>query len=106
LTKVPAFIIYLFNFLLGLSTIFILLIASVHFFGVGFFNPPLHPPPLPYRALAVLLVVVYFSLPILVTKWLISDSPYTFEYRIGAFLSFTIGFIFGFSNPSIAWLMK
>lgn len=91
MTKIPATFIFLLNFLYGIPAVPVLVICAVLFFGIGLFGPPLEPPEFEYRALAVLIAVVYLCLPLLVTKWLISDSPYKFEYWIASLLSFAVG---------------
>lgn len=96
LTKVPVFIIFLLNFLIGVPAYLVLTIFAVLYFRIGLFGPPLHPPAFEYRALAVLVIVGYLCLPVLVTKWLISNSPYRFEYWVASLSCFTVGVMVSF----------
>lgn len=47
-------------------------------------------------ALVVLIIALYLCVPIFVNKWLTSDSPYRFEYRIVAFICFVVGVVLGY----------
>lgn len=96
MTKVPVVIIFLLNFVIGVPAYLVLQISGVLFFGIGLFGPPLHPPAFEYRALGVLIAVGYLCLPLLGTKWLISDSPYKFEYWVASLFSFAVGVMVSF----------
>ncbi|WNC12994.1 hypothetical protein [Brevibacillus brevis] len=96
MTKVPLFLIYFLNFLTGILASFLLIVVAVNFFGVGIFGPPRHTPPLENRTFAVLLAVAYICLPIWGTKWLVSDSPYRFEYRFVSLVCFVAGVVCSF----------
>lgn len=109
MTRVPPIMIFLLNFVTGIPSLFVILISEIFVFGMGPFTLAPHtepllppdqplPPPIESQVIGILIVASYFCLIILGNKWLISDSPYKFEYRIVAFLGFAIGFFVGFGS--------
>ncbi|HZG17488.1 MAG TPA: hypothetical protein VE710_21105 [Candidatus Bathyarchaeia archaeon] len=101
MTKIPRSIICLFSFAMGLPVSKLLVISAILFFGMNgiLMAPPevvmIQPPPMESRAFAIFLAVATIAVPILTNRWLISDSPYKFEYGVSSFLCFTIGVIAG-----------
>jgi len=101
MTKIPKSFICLFSFAMGLPVSKLLVISTFLFFGMhGILMAPPEDvmpqsPPMESRAFAILLAVATIAVPILTARWLISGSPYKFEYGVSSLLCFTIGVIAG-----------
>ncbi|RNB80767.1 hypothetical protein EDM58_07940 [Brevibacillus panacihumi] len=108
MSRVPPIMIFFLNFVTGIPAVFVCIFSGLLIFGFGpiTLSHVKEPPMLPYETpsqpiesqlMGILIVILYCCFIILGNKWLLSDSPYTFEYRLIAYLGLFIGIFVGFS---------
>ncbi|EST53856.1 hypothetical protein T458_18740 [Brevibacillus panacihumi W25] len=108
MARVPPILIFFLNFVTGIPAVFVFIFSGLLIFGFGPITlshvkePPMPPydsasQPIESQLMGILIVLLYCCFIILGNKWLLSDSPYTFEYRLIAYLGLFIGIFVGFS---------